>query len=131
MDEAGGGEGRGEGRVGAGAATFGGRLAGARGAAGLDGPDLARRLGVRAATLRAWEEDRSVPRANRVSTLAGILGVPLVWLMSGEGAGAAPRAVPDGDLLEEVARARADAARATERLGAIEARLRRDAGTGA
>jgi transcriptional regulator with XRE-family HTH domain len=31
-----------------------------------------------------WENERSSPRANRLAQIAGILGVPLVWLIAGE-----------------------------------------------
>ena len=104
--------------------TFGDRLAGAREAAGLEPGELARRLGVKAATLRAWEEDRAEPRANRVSMLAGILGTPLVWLMTGEGEGAVPRVRGGRSLLGEVELARREAERMADRLRLLERRLR-------
>ena len=69
------------------AATFGDRLSAARDNAGMSRADLARRIGVRDATLKNWEEDRAEPRANRVSTIAGCLGVSVMWLLNGEGAG--------------------------------------------
>ena len=31
-----------------------------------------------------WENERSSPRANRLAQIAGILGVPLAWLIAGE-----------------------------------------------
>ena len=108
------------------ATTFGDRLAGAREAAGLEPVGLARRLGVRTATLRAWEGDRAEPRANRVQMLAGLLNVSLVWLLTGEGEGPTSAADAEGaeaDLRREVTRARRDAERMVERLRAIEARL--------
>ncbi|RMD48696.1 MAG: helix-turn-helix domain-containing protein [Alphaproteobacteria bacterium] len=49
--------------------------------------ELARALGVRLATLRRWEEDRAEPRANRLQMMAGLLGVSISWLLSGEGKG--------------------------------------------
>ena len=42
-------------------ATFGDRVAGARGAAGMTQQQLAKRLGIRLATLRSWENDLSEP----------------------------------------------------------------------
>ena len=51
---------------------------------------LARALGVRLATLRGWENDMSEPRANKLQMLAGVLGVSIGWLLTGEGNG------PDG-----------------------------------
>ncbi|QYK43165.1 MAG: helix-turn-helix transcriptional regulator [Paracoccaceae bacterium] len=69
------------------AATFGDRMAGAREAAGLSQEDLARRLGVRLTTVQAWEDDRADPRANRLQMAAGMLGVSIRWLLTGEGDG--------------------------------------------
>lgn len=107
------------------ATTFGDRLAGARELAGLEVEELAARLGVKPKTIRAWEEDRAEPRANRVSILAGLVNVSLVWLMTGAGDGPAlDPDVPDGDLLAEVEDLRRDAARMVERLRLLEGRLR-------
>ena len=105
--------------------TFGDRLTGAREAAGLGVEDLARRLGVKPKTIKGWEEDRSEPRANRVSMLAGLTNVSLVWLMTGMGEGPQVDVESgDGDLLGEVERLRRDAVRMADRLGLLEARLR-------
>jgi transcriptional regulator with XRE-family HTH domain len=68
-------------------ATFGDRVAAARNAAGMTQQVLSRRLGIRLATLRAWENDTSEPRANRLSILAGLLNVSMMWLINGEGEG--------------------------------------------
>lgn len=68
-------------------ATFGDRLSAARESAGMTQDELAKRLGVRVATLRSWENDRSEPRANRLSIMAGILNVSMGWLINCEGAG--------------------------------------------
>ena len=106
-----------------GSTTFGDRLAGAREASGLGQVELARRLGVRVQTLRAWENDLSEPRANRVQMLAGLLNVSLVWLLSGEGEGPAPAAAAT-DLVHEVRRLRHDAVKLAERLAVLEGRLR-------
>lgn len=78
-------------------ATLGDRIARAREAQGLTQGQLAARLGVRAKTLRDWEDDRSEPRANRLQMLAALLGVSLRWMMTGEGEGG-PSAltVPEG-----------------------------------
>ncbi|WP_419739978.1 helix-turn-helix domain-containing protein [Ruegeria sp.] len=69
------------------AATFGDRLAGAREAAGMTQAQLARRLGVKKATIAAWENDLSEPRANRLSMMAGMINVSIMWLLTGEGEG--------------------------------------------
>jgi HTH-type transcriptional regulator, cell division transcriptional repressor len=65
--------------------TMGGRLSRARDALGLSTAQLARRLGVQTATISAWETDRSQPRANRLSMLAGVLNVSPSWLLYGVG----------------------------------------------
>ncbi|MAS12924.1 MAG: transcriptional regulator [Nitratireductor sp.] len=65
--------------------TMGGRLSRARDAAGLPVAELARRLGVKTATIQAWESDRAQPRANRLAMLAGVLNVSLSWLLHGVG----------------------------------------------
>ncbi|MEM9795388.1 MAG: helix-turn-helix transcriptional regulator [Pseudomonadota bacterium] len=108
--------------------TFGDRLAGARETAGLSQADLARRLGVKVKTLRAWEVDQSEPRANRVQMLSGLLNVSLVWLMTGEGEGPAlpgePAESGDGELLRELVRAQRESERLTDRLRVLESRVR-------
>lgn len=87
-------------------ATFGDRLAGARENAGLSQEDLATRLGVRPETLQSWEDDAADPRANRLQMLAGMLGVSLMWLMTGNGPGldAPPEEVTQADQARETVR---------------------------
>ncbi|MCP5150324.1 MAG: helix-turn-helix transcriptional regulator [Ectothiorhodospiraceae bacterium] len=63
--------------------TVGSRIRLAREAAGITARDLARQLGVRLRTLQDWEAGRAEPRANRITTLAGLLNVPLAWLLAG------------------------------------------------
>lgn len=69
------------------AATFGDRVALAREAQGMTQEQLARRLGLRAATITNWEHDRAEPRANKLQMLAGVLSVSMIWLMTGVGHG--------------------------------------------
>lgn len=111
-------------------ATFGDRLTAAREAAGLETRDLAGRLGVRARTVSAWENDRTEPRANRMPMLAGMLGVSLVWLLTGEGVSApdAREIVRPGatELLAELREVRSGIGSLAERLGRLEARLTRE-----
>lgn len=68
-------------------ATFGDRVAAAREASSMSQDILAKRLGVKLRTLQGWENDISEPRANRLSMLAGLLNVSIVWLITGEGEG--------------------------------------------
>lgn len=65
------------------AQPFGPRLKVARELAGLTREQLARRIGVETASIAAWESDSRAPRANRVMTLAGLLGVSIGWLLEG------------------------------------------------
>ena len=67
--------------------TLGKRIDRARDGAGLSSAQLARRMGVKTATLSNWETDKSEPRANKLVTLAGMLNVSLTWLVTGKGNG--------------------------------------------
>ena len=82
--------------VGPDAATFGDRVVGARENSNMTQGQLSRRLGIKLATLQAWEEDRSEPRANKLQMLSGMLNVSLPWLLSGQGIG------PDEPIQEPV-----------------------------
>ena len=62
---------------------LGQRIANARVTKGYTPDQFARRIGVRTSTVESWEKGRSAPRANRLNTIAGILSVPVVWLISG------------------------------------------------
>ncbi|WP_170349173.1 MULTISPECIES: helix-turn-helix domain-containing protein [Ruegeria] len=112
------------------AATFGDRLAGAREAAGMTQTQLARRLGVKKATIVAWENDLSEPRANRLSMMAGMINVSIMWLLTGEGEGMdAP--VEDGEVNIELADAvaelraiRGEMRASAERAARLEKKLR-------
>jgi transcriptional regulator with XRE-family HTH domain len=111
-------------------ATFGDRLAGAREAAGLSQRELASRVGVKAQTVEAWENDAKEPRANRLQMLAGLLGVSLSWLLTGKGDG------PDGPietteisedlnrLLTDLRDLRAQIANSADRMARLEKQLR-------
>lgn len=112
-------------------ATFGDRLAGAREAAGLSQSSLAGRLGVKTSVLRRWEDDLSEPRANRLTILAGMLGVSLSWLMTGRGDG--PDAPTDEPvmtndvkvMLNELRVLRTQMAAAAGQMATLEKRLRK------
>ena len=112
------------------AATFGDRVAGAREQAGMTQKQLAKRLGVRLSTVRAWENDLSEPRANRLSMMAGILNVSMMWLITGEGEGvdapvdATPVNDTVRDLMIEMRDLRADLLKRAEQVGRLEKRLR-------
>ncbi len=112
------------------ATTFGDRVAGAREHAGMNQSELARRLGVKLQTLKNWEDDHTEPRANKLSMMAGLLNVSLLWLISGEGE--APCA-PDGEsamapeisgMFTEFRNLRAELMQTAERFGKLEKDLR-------
>lgn len=112
------------------AATFGDRLAGAREAAGHNQATLAKQLGVKTVTMRAWENDLKEPRANRLSMLSGMLGVSLIWLLTGEGDGPdEPSTLQTDDadiavILGKMRKLRADMAKSAQDLGRMEKQLR-------
>lgn len=110
--------------------TFGDRVTGAREAAGFGQAELAKRLGVKVKTIRAWENDQSEPRANKLGKLAGILGVSMMWLLTGKGQGVESPEVsePMSEDLEAVMRdlrqLRVDQSDLVERMARMEKRLR-------
>lgn len=107
--------------------TLGGRIALAREAVGMTPATLAKRLGVKTATLANWEHDQSEPRSNRLVMLAGALGVSPSWLLVGFGEG------PQGDgIADEVKLAiatldqvKASHQQTAELIETLEAQLRR------
>ena len=111
-------------------ATFGDRVAAAREMAGMSQAELARRLGVRVSTLRKWENDVSEPRANRLSMMAGLLNVSMMWLINGQGEGLeAPMdegLLPSSatDILNELRDLRTDMIARVEQMGRLEKKLR-------
>ena len=112
-------------------ATFGDRVAAAREYSGMTQSILAKRLGVRVSTIRDWEEDLSEPRANRLSHLAGLLNVSMMWLINGEGTGIiAPDEGPTvsadmRETLNEMRVLRAEMLKNAQSLGRLEKRMRR------
>ncbi|MEL6645782.1 MAG: helix-turn-helix transcriptional regulator [Pseudomonadota bacterium] len=111
------------------AATFGDRVAAAREALGLSDEDLARKLGVKVKTIRAWEQDVAEPRANKLQMLAGVLNVSFRWLLTGEGVGVGapvtePALTPEvSTILTEIRTVQGQMAAATNRLAVLEKQL--------
>lgn len=113
------------------AATFGDRLAAARRQVGLSQEDMARKLGIKLKTLRAWEDDFSEPRANKLQMVAGVLNVSIVWLLTGTGDGIDGPGQADGptdrnlrELMIEFRSLTAQQIRLGERFARLEKRLR-------
>jgi len=110
-------------------ATFGDRLTAAREAAGMTQDALSKRLGVKKSTMRNWENDISEPRANRLSMLAGLLNVSMMWLINGEGEGVdSPEAetLPEDftEILLELRGLKSDLHAKAEQMARLEKRLR-------
>lgn len=111
-------------------ATFGDRMAGAREALGMTQSELSKRLGVKLKTVQSWEDDLSEPRANKLQTLAGVLNVSIMWLLTGEGDGLdgpTEEAVLPEDvrmILTDIRLVKSEMHRLTERLGTLERKLR-------
>jgi len=113
------------------AATFGDRLAAARERAQMNQAQMARRLGVKASTLRNWEQDLSEPRANRLSMMAGLLNVSMMWLINGEGEGLDAPNNEDiaintdvSEVLRDMRELRVTMTRSAEQLARLEKRMR-------
>jgi transcriptional regulator with XRE-family HTH domain len=112
------------------ATTFGDRMTGAREAAGMSQAELAKRLGVKVKTIRAWENDRSEPRANRLQMLAGMMGVSIMWLLNGEGDGldgpVTPQELPEdlAAILKDLRALRVEQSKLAETTSRLEKRLR-------
>lgn len=111
------------------AATFGDRVAGARDAMGMTQTQLARRLGVKKATVIGWEQDVSEPRANKLSMMAGLLNVSIKWLLTGEGEGVDTPEEEDApadlrDALQELRAIRGEMRTMAERAARLEKKLR-------
>lgn len=111
-------------------ATFGDRVAAAREAAGMTQSQLAKRLGIKLSTLKAWEQDVSEPRANRLSMMAGLLNVSIMWLINGEGVGLGEpedegEITSDvNDILIEIRDLKANLKASADKLGRLEKSLR-------
>ena len=113
-------------------ATFGDRLTAAREATGMTQATLAERLGVELQTLQNWEEDLAEPRANRLQMIAGVLGISITWLITGEGDGLDDTGSDTGEMdvdaqamLIELRDLRASFTARAEQVGRIEKRLRK------
>lgn len=62
---------------------LGTRIRKAREKCGLTQGQLANRIGVKRTSIERWESDQSVPRINKLTTMSGVLDVPLLWLLAG------------------------------------------------
>ncbi|MGI9358783.1 MAG: helix-turn-helix domain-containing protein [Paracoccaceae bacterium] len=111
-------------------ATFGDRLSAAVEKSGMTQKLVAKRLGIKLATLKSWEQDVSEPRANRLSMLAGLLGVSVMWLLHGRGdgvdySGNAAQVPPEiNDILFEIRALQTGLLTSADKLAKLEKQLR-------
>ena len=111
-------------------ATFGDRLSAAIEKSGMTQKLVAKRLGIKLVTLKSWEQDVSEPRANRLSMLAGLLGVSVMWLLHGKGDGVEhsdkETQVPQeiNDLLFEIRAVQTGLLSSADKLAKLEKQLR-------
>jgi transcriptional regulator with XRE-family HTH domain len=63
---------------------MGSRLREARERTGISEGALAEALGVNVTSIKAWENDKRTPRANKLVNIAGVLGVSVRWLLEGQ-----------------------------------------------
>ena len=73
------------------------RIINAREASGYSQSQLSLRMGVKKSTIANWEASRASPRANKLVELAGVLKVPVLWLIAGSDS---PPEVTPPDLIE-------------------------------
>ncbi|AKI00891.1 putative transcriptional regulator [Hoeflea sp. IMCC20628] len=105
--------------------TLGGRITRARDLSSLTLEDTASNIGVTVETLAEWESDRSEPRANKIMTLAGVLGVSPAWLISGTGDAPQPAgiSIAVAEMSGEINRLRELATQITSSVEMLESRL--------
>lgn len=73
------------------------RIINAREASGYTQAQLALRMGIKKNTLANWENSHTSPRSNKLLELAGVLNVPVLWLIAGA---ESPAEVSTPDLSE-------------------------------
>ena len=104
--------------------TIGGRIGRAREASGFSVAQAARRLGVKTITWQGWENDRSEPRSNKLTMIAGALGVSPTWLLTGFGEGPSEAIGDEVQLLrQELSLIANEIASAQNRLNTVLKRL--------
>jgi|ThiBio_1000_plan_1041568.scaffolds.fasta_scaffold00281_25 transcriptional regulator with XRE-family HTH domain len=109
--------------------TLGGRISLARGVKAISAKEAAQQLGVLPSSWNAWECDRDTPRVNRLTMMAGILGVSPTWLLTGHGNGPLDHTADHdrGDLLQAIREISDDLAALDRRMRVLSRRFERDA----
>lgn len=85
---------------------FNERLQYARKRAGLKQTEVGRAMGVTAQAVSQWEHGEAVPEQERLGPLADLLGVDLVWLLTGRGTPPDGPIPPDGSPTPDGGRVR-------------------------
>lgn len=109
--------------------SMGSRLREARERAGTSAAALAEALGVNVTSIKAWENDKRTPRANKLVNIAGVLGVSVRWLLEGQAEPARPESAPISieTLRRDVEQLRSHLSRAQSRLESMTSMLARQA----
>lgn len=111
-------------------ATLGDRIVAAREAMGFSPEDISCRLGVKLNTVKGWEDNGAEPRGNKAQMLSGVLGVSIMWLLTGEGDGVPEPGTDDGiptslkDVLNDMRKLNSDISQSARKLSSLEKRLR-------
>lgn len=107
--------------------SMGSRLREARERAGTSAAALAEALGVNVTSIKAWENDKRTPRANKLVNIAGVLGVSVRWLLEGQAEPTRHQNTPVSieKLRRDVEQLRSHLARAQSRLESMTSMLAR------
>ncbi|MEZ5537765.1 MAG: helix-turn-helix transcriptional regulator [Thiolinea sp.] len=79
---------------------LGHRIQQAREGRNLTREQLAEKMAVKAKTVRQWESEQKIPRVNKLNTMAGVLDVPILWLLAGSDT--LPESQPSPETVEAV-----------------------------
>ena len=109
--------------------SMGSRLREARERAGTSAAALAEALGVNVTSIKAWENDKRTPRANKLVNIAGVLGVSVRWLLEGQAEPTRHECAPISieTLRRDVEQLRSHLSRAQSRLESMTSMLARQA----
>ena len=107
--------------------SMGARLREARERTGISEGALAEALGVNVTSIKAWENGKRTPRANKLVNIAGVLGVSVRWLLEGQAEPTRHESAPISieTLRRDVEQLRSHLARAQSRLESMTCMLAR------
>lgn len=76
-------------------------------------------------TIQGWEGDHEEPRGNKAQMLSGVLGVSIMWLLTGEGDGVPEPGTDDGipislkDILDDMRKLNSDISQSARKLSSL------------